>query len=133
MVPSHIVKRNGALAPFNAQKIYDAMYKANIAVEDEVILPEDLRMLTNAVVSRIPEVEVPNVEQVQDIVEEALIKAGYAKTAKAYALRGAQDKAVKDELMEIRELTTLRQGRRHQRRTPTSTLTRHGHHAKVRL
>jgi anaerobic ribonucleoside-triphosphate reductase len=104
MVPSHIVKRNGALAPFNAQKIYDAMYKANIAVEDEVILPEDLRRLTNAVVSRIPEVEVPNVEQVQDIVEEALIKAGYAKTAKAYILYRAQRSRIrqsKDELMEI--------------------------------
>jgi ribonucleoside-triphosphate reductase len=90
MEPRQIVKRNGDVVPFHAQKIYDAMHKANIAVADEVILTEDLRKLTQTVISRIPEGAVPTVEQIQDIVEECLIKAGYAKTAKAYILYRAE-------------------------------------------
>lgn len=109
MEPIQIVKRNGDIVPFDAQKIYDAMRKANIAVADEVIIAEELRKLTRKVVDSIAQGKIPIVEQVQDIVEECLIKAGYAKTAKAYILYRAEHAMIRKseaDLMDIyKELT----------------------------
>ena len=109
MEPAQIVKRNGVIVPFDSHKIYEAMRKANIAVADEVIPTEDLERLTETVVGRITRGQIPTVEQVQDIVEECLIMAGYAKTAKAYILYRAERAKIRKseaDLMQIyKELT----------------------------
>ena len=77
-----IRKRNGDIVDFNPQKIQDAISKASAAVADEEISPAQLKELTKTVVAALPAGEIPTVEQVQDRVEEALIAADFAKTAR---------------------------------------------------
>src|SRR5699024_3701015 len=84
--PEMIKKRNGIPVPFDVKKIRDAIRKANDAARVEAIAPYQYEKLVDEVVEAIPEGETPNVEQVQDLVEEKLIQNGFAKTAKAYIL-----------------------------------------------
>ncbi len=106
---TQIRKRNGDLVDFNPQKIEDAIHKANIAVQDEKIPAKELKSLTQTVVNSLPADQIPTVEQVQDKVEEALIAADYAKTAKAYILYRAEHAKIRQseaDLMDIyKELT----------------------------
>ena len=85
-----IIKRNGTVAPFDTRKISSAIYKANISVSGESMTEKHIEFLTNVVTSAAEALGRPTVEQIQDIVEETLIKADYAKTAKAYILYRAE-------------------------------------------
>lgn len=108
---SSIVKRNGETVPFDAQKVRNAMFKANIQIPDERISDEALDRLTKSVISSLSSGEVPTVEQVQDQVEERLIAAGYAKTAKAYILYRAEHAKIREmdqNLMKIYEDLTFK-------------------------
>ncbi len=105
----YIRKRNGELAEFDKKKIKEAIHKANVATPDEKIPAKALNELTDRVLKAIPEDETPTVEQVQDLVEEILIDADYAKTAKAYILYRAEHAKIRQsesDLMDIyKELT----------------------------
>ena len=85
-----IQKRNGQMVAFDSVKILNAISRANMAVEDEVMEPADLSYLTQKVCSQLNPDEVVTVEHVQDVVEETLIRFDYAKTAKAYILYRAE-------------------------------------------
>lgn len=105
-----IRKRNGDVVEFDSLKIRAAMSKANKATGGEEITDETLDCLTRQVVSAIPEDEIVSVENVQDIVEEMLIQAGFAKTAKAYILYRAEHTKVRqaeNDLMKIYEILTF--------------------------
>jgi ribonucleoside-triphosphate reductase len=85
----HLVrKRDGRLVPFDQEKITSAIFKAAQAVGGEdreraVFISNDVvRMLEE----RYSPASIPSVEDIQDLVERALIKHGHAKTAKAYIL-----------------------------------------------
>ncbi len=107
--PKSIKKRNGETVPFDAAKIKEAIRKACVAVPEEKISAKKLEGLTAAVVEAIPGRRVPTVEQVQDLVEETLIREGFARTAKAYILYRAEHAKIRQsegDLMEIyKELT----------------------------
>ncbi len=107
--PRSIRKRNGDTVPFDATKIREAIRKACAAVPEEKISKKELEDLTAAVVAAIPGRRIPTVEQVQDLVEETLIREGYARTAKAYILYRAEHAKIRQsegDLMEIyKELT----------------------------
>ncbi len=107
--PEIIKKRNGAPVPFDVKKIRDAIRKANDAARVEAIAPFQFEKLVDAVVDAIPYGRTPNVEQIQDLVEEKLIENGFAKTAKAYILYRAEHTKVRKteaDLVKIyRELT----------------------------
>ncbi len=81
-----IVKRDGRVVPFDREKITFAVLQAAIAVggrdrvKAEKVTDEVIRMLEQR--SR-PD-SIPTVEEVQDLVEKALIERGHARTAKAY-------------------------------------------------
>ncbi|MGB9659630.1 MAG: vitamin B12-dependent ribonucleotide reductase [Nitrososphaerales archaeon] len=82
-----IQKRDGRIVKFEAGKIANAIHKAFMAVnrEDE----EEAKKLSDQVVATLEERfegKIPHVENVQDIVEETLIRNGYADVAKAYIL-----------------------------------------------
>jgi ribonucleoside-diphosphate reductase alpha chain len=84
---SKIIKRDGRTVNFDESKISDAIFKALMAVkkDDEERakrLSEDVVKLVNKHFKN----KIPNVENVQDIVEEVLIRNGYADVAKAYIL-----------------------------------------------
>jgi len=81
-------KRDGRLVPFDQEKITNAIFKAAQAVGGDD--RERAVFVSNSVVEMIDERygdwAIPSVEDIQDLVERALIKHGHAKTAKAYIL-----------------------------------------------
>jgi len=84
---SKIRKRDGRIVKFNAEKITNAIHKAILAVKGTD--GESAERLSDQVVSIIEEkfrAKIPTVENVQDVVEEVLIKNGYSDVAKAYIL-----------------------------------------------
>ena len=108
-VALQIKKRNGVVVEFNAQKIRNAIFKANVAVTDEGMTGAALDQLTKKVADAFADNVIPTVEDVQDKVEEMLIAADYAKTAKAYILYRAEHAKIRQaegDLMDIyKELT----------------------------
>jgi len=85
---THVVKRTGAIVPFNKERITNAIYRAAVAVggRDRSIAEG----LADQVVTMLEEItppdHVPTIEEIQDVVEKVLIENGHAKTAKAYIL-----------------------------------------------
>lgn len=104
-----IIKRNGSKVAFNADKIRTAIKKANDAVSSETMTSKALDALTASVLNSLSEKEIPSVEKIQDLVEQKLIKADYAQTAKAYILYRAEHTKIRQaegDLMNIyRQLT----------------------------
>ncbi len=88
---NYIIKRNGTKVPFDSKKIRNAIFKANIRIAKERMTDEILDELTELVIAKFDGAnEIPSVEQIQDAVEEELISANFAKTAKAYILYRAE-------------------------------------------
>lgn len=93
-----IVKRDGRAVPFDESKIAAAVeraFAASGAMQGRPVADQ----IARAVVEKIEEGAIegtPTVEGVQDLVEEALIEAGFAQTAKAYILYRAERSRVRD-------------------------------------
>ena len=108
----NIQKRTGQIVPFDAEKITDAIRKANLESIDETFSQHQLEKLTKSVIHRIEGEETPAVEFIQDAVEKVLIKNNFASTAKAYILYRAEHAKIRDaegDLMDIyNELTFKR-------------------------
>jgi ribonucleoside-diphosphate reductase alpha chain len=84
---SKITKRDGRIVAFDENKIAGAILKALKAVKRED--GKLARKLSEKVVRLLNERfkdKIPSVENVQDLVEEVLIRNGYADVAKAYIL-----------------------------------------------
>lgn len=79
-----IKKRDGRIVDFDKYRIFNAIAKANMAVNYE-LTDNDILMITDEVVSQIDETN-NSVEQIQDLVEEALIKHNFKKVAKEYII-----------------------------------------------
>jgi uridine kinase len=81
-----IITRDGRAVPFDKEKITSAIYRAAVACggrdreEAERVTADVLSMLA----ARREPRTFPTVEEVQDVVEKALIERGHARTAKAY-------------------------------------------------
>ena len=105
-----IRKRNGNIVPFDMTKIENAIAKAFIASEE--VNARDVSAVSRAigllVKADLPDADiVADVECIQDRVEQALMKAGYPKTAKGYILyRSQHQKAreTKQTLMDYKKL-----------------------------
>jgi len=82
-----IRKRDGWVEAFQSQKIADAISKAFAATRtpDEEVAQKLARQVVEIVNSRWAG-RIPRVEDVQDVVEQVLMKAGYPGVAKAYIL-----------------------------------------------
>ena len=103
-----IQKRNGELVPFDSIKILNAIHRASLASDDH-LSPADLSYVTQKVCDAVENVDVPSVEQVQDIVEAMLIRYDFASTAKAYILYRAEHAKIRStefDLMNIYERLT---------------------------
>ena len=95
---SKIKKRDGRLVDFEAEKITNAIFKAaqRMGGHDR----KEAERLTKVIVEIIKQNYdniIPDVEDVQNIVEDVLIKEGHAKTAKAYIIYRAQHKRIREE------------------------------------
>ena len=84
---TQVKKRDGRIVEFNQQKITNAIFKAAQSVGgDDMSLAVHNSNDVFRVLGEHFNTGVPTVEDIQDIVEEVLIKNGHAKTAKAYIL-----------------------------------------------
>lgn len=83
-----VVKRSGEVVPFDQEKITVAIYKAaaSIGGHDRALSEKLSRQVVEALEATYSPEDLPTVEDVQDVVERMLIKAGHARTAKAYIL-----------------------------------------------
>ncbi len=81
-----IIKRNGAEAIFDIEKIVSAVTKANNAVEETVrMTPLQIQRISQSVLIACEELgRSPSVEEVQDLVEKAIMAHGAFEVAKEY-------------------------------------------------
>ncbi len=97
---SHVIKRSGAVVPFNPDRIANAIYRAAVSVGGRD--RETANRLASDVVNVLGEItpprEHPGIELIQDTVEKVLIENGHARVAKAYILyRDEQSKKRREE------------------------------------
>ena len=85
---THVVKRTGAVVPFNKDRITNAIYRAAVAVggRDRAIAEGLADQAVADLEATIPPGHIPTVEEIQDVVERVLVHSGHARTAKAYIL-----------------------------------------------
>lgn len=95
MAPSRVRKRDGREAPFDVRKIEAAVAKALVAVgeQDAGFASELAGVVELTLDNRYPPTAgvaaaqaLPDIEEIQDLVEQALIELGRANVAKAYIL-----------------------------------------------
>ncbi len=82
-----VTKRDGTLAPFDSNRIYNAILKAGNSTGE--FSDQEAWLLTGQVLKVLKHKfseTLPSIEQIQDIVEQVLISANYFATAKAYIL-----------------------------------------------
>ena len=93
-----IKKRDGRIVPFDKLKITNAIYKSvRVVGKENGKLSRQLSDRVVAVLNeRFAENDIPMVEEIQDIVEEVLIKAGESQTAKAYILYRQKRKEIRE-------------------------------------
>ncbi len=93
----YVEKRDGRVVPFDKERIVEAIYKAARAVGGrDRQLAEELADEVVAILEETFRDRIPNVEDIQDIVEKVLIERGHARTAKAYILYRDQRKRLRD-------------------------------------
>ena len=107
-----IVKRDGRQAPFNIEKIANAIYKAAQAVGgNNYHSAEDLARQVMDYIEQEEHDTAPSVEHIQDIVERVLIENGHSRTAKEYILYRAErtrHREMNTRLMKIYEDLTFK-------------------------
>ncbi len=85
LAPREVIKRNGERAAFDPRKIENALQRAGAATgefdaEESALLCAQVRKV---LMFRFPG-QAPQIEQIQDVVEQTLIAANHLKTARAY-------------------------------------------------
>lgn len=90
-----IIKRDGKTVPFNSSKIARAMDKAFAETGEKIKPSHTTDMMAENIKDKI-KTETVDIEAVQDLVEKALMKNGYVKTAKAYILYREDRSRVRD-------------------------------------
>lgn len=85
LAPREVIKRSGERAPFDAKKIESALQRAGAATgefdaEEGALLAAQVRKV---LMFRFHG-QAPQIEQIQDVVEQTLVAANHLKTARAY-------------------------------------------------
>lgn len=97
-----VMKRDGRIVPFDKNRIRWAIQRAmlEVGVHDEKLLEKVVRR----VVRRINELydgQIPNIENIQDIVELELMRAGLFEVAKAYIIYRKKKAEIREEKKKI--------------------------------
>ncbi len=85
---THVIKRSGAIVPFNKERIANAIYRAVVAVggRDKDKAGELAEHVVKILNDKFSDNSTPNIEDVQDIVEKVLIENGHSTVAKEFIL-----------------------------------------------
>ena len=108
MLP-YVIKRDGTRVDFDETKIINAISKANKAAADDDMNTTELLFLCEKVCKILEERSLHQVEEIQDVVEEILIRYDHAQTAKAYIIYRAEHTKIRNAesyLMDIYEKLT---------------------------
>ena len=102
-----VQKRDGTIVDFDAARITDAIFKAITATgqgdgKKSKRLSERVVQILNR---RFRKEEIPQVEQIQDLIEEVLILEGLVDTAKAYILYREQRRRIREAVAIVDEST----------------------------
>ena len=102
-----VQKRDGSFSEFDQSKIRDAVYKAitSTGQGDGIISKKVSDRVADILNRRFKKDEIPQVEQIQDIVEEVLILEGLVDTARAYILYREQRRRIRESVETIDEST----------------------------
>jgi ribonucleoside-triphosphate reductase len=100
VLPSHVIKRDGGVKPFDAAKIASAIARAGIA-SGEFGTAEAERLTAQGVMPRLAALGAqdgitPAIEQIQDMVEATLFDAGWRRTLRAYTVYRDQHRKLRD-------------------------------------
>lgn len=98
-LPTNIQKRDGSLVDFDAQKINGAIFRAALEVlNDEKPSKKIAEEVGNTVLEKVASLykdKIPSVENIQDLVEQALMKEGYPWVARSYILYREEHKDIR--------------------------------------
>lgn len=85
-----VIKRDGREVPYSRDKITKAIYRAMIETGENKTKDDAekvaLDVESDLIIDFYNQDQIPKVEEIQDLVEEKLMKAAYVVTAKAYIL-----------------------------------------------
>ncbi len=83
-----VIKRSGAIVPFNQDRISNVIYRAAVSVggRDKEKAAELANQVMTLLEEKYEEGYKPHVEEIQDIIEKVLIENGHAKVAKEFIL-----------------------------------------------
>jgi len=97
MMFTKIRKRNGQVVPFDNDKIKLALYKAGAVTGDfDEAMAEKLTLRVLNLALQVITDDIPDVEKIQDIVEEVLLSSPFNKTAKAYIIYREQHARIRE-------------------------------------
>jgi uridine kinase len=101
----NVIKRSGAIVPFNPDRIANVIYRAAVSVggRDKEKAQELAKKVVEMMEKTFNEGYTPQVEEIQDIVEKVLIENGHAKVAKEFILY--RDKAAQRRSEESRHFS----------------------------
>ena len=88
MTIKQIKKRDGTVVEFDKEKITNAIFKAaqSIGGADREESERVADKVVESINAKYKEEYIPTVEEIQDVVEKALIETGHASTAKSYII-----------------------------------------------
>lgn len=100
-----IKKRDGRIVEFKKEKIVEAIWKAIQAVgrRDKKLAEKLADEVVSLLEKQLKPDEIPHVEQVQDLVEEVLVKSGNYEVAKAYITYRKKKEEIRREKIAILE------------------------------
>ncbi len=104
-----VKKRSGEIVDFDLEKIRLAAYKAltSSGQGDGIISARVAKRVGELVDMRFKKEEIPNVEQIQDTVEEVLILEGLVEAAKAFILYREKRREIRETVAEFDESTEI--------------------------
>ena len=83
-----VIKRNGTIVPFNPERIMNAIYRAAVSVggRDKETAKELADIVVAELEAGMQTGFIPNIEEIQDVIEKVLIENGHAQVSKEYIL-----------------------------------------------
>ena len=104
-LPTQLRKRDGRLVPFDSRKIHSAIARAGRATGE--FGEDEAARLTAQVVKVLSHLQdPPEVERIQDIVEQTLIAADHFRTARAYIVYREQHKRLRQDRRTLVDVAT---------------------------
>jgi len=86
-VIENVIKRDGSVVRYDKEKITQAIKSAEKETNEDIdSISGLLHSIEGVLIDNFTDTNLPNVEQIQDIVEEELMLAGHTQTAKRYII-----------------------------------------------